>query len=123
MPNILLVEDHPVMRPTLRDLLALEGYAVQTAEDGLDALRQLEDRPFDLIITDFMMPQMDGLGLLKALRANARFQRMPVLMFTAAADPDVREKVMAAGADSFLLRPITAQALLLTVQRLLSRHG
>ncbi len=122
MPNILVVEDHPIMRPTLRDILALEGHTVQTAEDGRGALRLLEQHPVDLVITDFMMPEMDGLGLLKALRADARFERTPVLIFTAAANPNVRERVMAAGADDFLLRPITAQNLLLTVQRLLSCH-
>jgi two-component system, chemotaxis family, chemotaxis protein CheY len=122
MPSILVVEDHPVMRPTLRDLLALEGYTVQTAEDGHDALRHLERHAFDLIITDFMMPELDGLGLLKTLRADDRFTRMPVLMFTAAANPEIRAQVMAAGADDFLLRPITAQDLLRAVQRLLARH-
>jgi CheY-like chemotaxis protein len=119
MPNILVVEDHPVMRPTLRDILALEGYQVETAENGQDALRQLERASIDLIITDFVMPGLDGLGLLKALRADERFKRVPILIFTAAANPDVRAQVMAAGADDFLLRPITAQDLLLTVQRLL----
>jgi CheY-like chemotaxis protein len=123
MPDILIVEDHPIMRPALRDLLALEGHTVLTAVDGRDALRQLECAQVDLIITDFMMAEMDGLCLLKALRADGQFKHTPILMFTATATPDVREQAMSAGADDFLLRPITAQDLLLAVQRLLSRHS
>jgi CheY-like chemotaxis protein len=123
MPNILVVEDHPIMRPALRDILALEGYHVQTAENGRDALQRLERDVVDLIITDFIMPKLDGLGLLKAVRADSRLMDIPVLMFTSAANPDIRTQVMEAGADDFLLRPITAQNLLLTVRRLLSNHG
>jgi len=111
------------MRPALRDLLALEGHTVWTAEDGRDALRQLERKHIDLIITDFMMSEMNGLGLLKALRADARFEHTPVLMFTATANPGVRDQAMNAGADDFLLRPITARDLLLAVQRLLDGHS
>ncbi len=121
MPSILVVEDHPVMRPTLRDLLQLEGYRVCTAVHGGDALTRLEEEPVDLVITDFMMPELDGLTLLQTLRADERYAKLPVLMFTAAANPEIRARVMAAGADDFLLRPITPQDFLVAVRRLIQR--
>ncbi|MGC9398022.1 MAG: response regulator [Anaerolineae bacterium] len=121
MPSILIVEADPVMRPTLCDLLTLEGYEVRAARSGQEALRQLERHPTDLVITDFILPEMNGLDLLKALRADARWGDTPVLMFTSTADPVVRAQVMEAGADDFLLQPITVQDLLLTVRRRLFR--
>ncbi len=118
MVKILVVEDHPVMRPTLRDLLELEGYSVAVTVDGMDALSYLEKDKADLVITDFRMPRMDGLDLLKSLRADPRYLRLPVLMFTAVADPDICVQALAAGANEFLIRPITVRALLEAVQRL-----
>ncbi|MEA3310497.1 MAG: response regulator [Chloroflexota bacterium] len=112
MFTILVVEDHPILRPTLRDLLRLEGYTVVTATHGFEALERLQSVPVDLMITNFVLPELDGLELLKVMRADKRYQNLPVLVFTAAALPEVRDSVMAAGANDFLLRPITPQMLL-----------
>jgi len=119
MTTILVVEDHPVMRPTLRDLLKLEGYEVITAVNGLDAIDKLRDKPVELVITDFMMPKMDGLTLLKFLRSDDRYAHLPILLFTGNANPEVRNQAMDAGADEFLIRPITVQELFNTIERLI----
>ncbi len=119
MAQILLVEDHPIMRPTLRDLLQLEGHVVVTAIDGKDALARLSEADFDLVITDFLMPRLDGLGLVRALRSDRRYTSLPVLMFTATATPDISNAALEAGVDEFLLRPITPQHLFASVRRLL----
>ncbi len=111
MSTILIVEDHPIMRPTLRDLLRLEGYTVVTATHGFEALEQLQSAQVDLVITNFALPELDGLELLKIMRADVDYQNLPVLVFTAMALPEVRGSVMAAGANDFLLRPITPQML------------
>ncbi|MGC9357129.1 MAG: response regulator [Anaerolineae bacterium] len=122
MTSILLVEDHPIMRPTLRDILKLEGYTVVTAVNGEEALCYLEDSPTDLVITDFEMPVMNGLDLLRALRSNARYAQLPVVIFTATTDPDVCDAALSAGVDAFLIRPITPQDLFDTVRRLLAER-
>lgn len=119
MIKILVVEDHPVMRPTLRDLFQLEGYDVITAIHGRDALEKLSGAHVDLVITDFMMPKMDGLVLLKSLRSDPRYADLPILMFTANANPELQSKAIAAGVSGFLIRPITVQELLETVEQLL----
>lgn len=111
MPTILIVEDHPIMRPTLRDLLRLEGYSVLTAGDGLEALDLLHREQVDLVITNFTLPKLDGLELLKILRSDIKYQELPILVFTAVALPTVRDDVLATGANAFLLRPITPQML------------
>ncbi|MFP4345405.1 MAG: response regulator [Anaerolineales bacterium] len=119
MARILVVEDDAIMRPTLRDLLQLEGHTVLTATDGLEALAILGDTQIDLVITDFAMPQLDGLGLVSALRADPRLSSLPVIMFTASGTPGVCDAAFEAGANEFLLRPITPQHLFTSVQRLL----
>ncbi|HEY89573.1 MAG TPA: response regulator [Thermoflexia bacterium] len=123
MFTILVVEDHPIMRPTLRDLLRLEGYTVVTAMHGFEALDRLRVTPVDLVITNFALPELDGLELLKIIRADVNYQNLPVLVFTAIALPEVRGRVMAAGANDFLLRPITPQMLFEAISYWLAPQG
>ena len=119
MTNIMLVEDNLIMRAALRDLLRLQGYNVVTAVHGREALDRLGESAVDLLVTDFLMPEMDGLILLQNLRSDERYQSLPVIMFTAHVDPEIQKNVMAAGANDFLVRPITIDELVAAIQRVL----
>jgi CheY-like chemotaxis protein len=116
----MLVEDNPIMRSALHDLLQLSGYTVVTASHGREALERLADAPVDLIVTDYLMPEMNGVAFLESLRGDARYQESPVIMFTASNDPAVQDAVADAGADAFLMRPVTIEALLTLVQQCLN---
>ncbi len=120
MTKIMLIEDNPIMRSALRDLLQLSGYTVMTASHGREALDRLGDATVDLIVTDFLMPEMNGLAFLESLRADERYQNFPVIMFTASNDPEVQDTAAAAGADAFLVRPVTIEALLTLIQQCLN---
>jgi len=113
-PNVrfLVVDDFSTMRRIVHNLLKEIGYSnVEEAEDGVAALRKLEGGAFDLILTDWNMPNMDGLTLLKRVRANPNLSNLPVLMITAEAK---KENVLLAaqnGANGYIVKPFTATTL------------
>jgi len=108
-PRVLVVDDNADMRDYLRRLLAAE-VDVTTAVDGEDALARLRAEPaaFDLIISDVMMPRLDGLGLLTAIRADERLPPLPVVVLSARAGPDAAVDALELGADDYVVKPFTA---------------
>ena len=78
--SILLVDDEPNLRQLLRHMLELGGFAVVEAEDGLDALGKLAEITPDIMVLDVMMPNLDGVGLCKQLRASAKFNILNIIM-------------------------------------------
>lgn len=115
-PVILVAEDEPGIRDALALLLGLEGYDVVTAADGMQALEALQSRPFDLVITDRMMPRMNGEALLHRVRDDARLRDIPAILISAV--PRASDEA-AALADAFVGKPFEATSLLLTIRRLL----
>lgn len=113
-PNlrILVVDDFATMRRIIRNLLRDLGFTnVAEADDGTTAWPMLQAAQFDLLITDWNMPGMAGLDLLKAVRADARLAKLPVLMLTAEAK---REQIVAAaqaGVNGYVIKPFTAETL------------
>lgn len=83
MPKILIADDHAVTREPLARLLQYEGFDTATAANGLEALAALDSGSVDLLLMDMMMPKMDGLKLLEAVRADGRLRDTPVLVLTA----------------------------------------
>lgn len=81
--NILLVEDDPGFRMMLQNLLLLEGWLVEAAENGRDALDRMARRKYDLVISDIYMPVMDGIKFHRTLRGDSRFARLPFLFISA----------------------------------------
>jgi CheY-like chemotaxis protein len=118
-PAILVVEDEPGTREALQLLLDLEGYEVVTAANGMQGLHALVRSGFDLVITDQMMPMMDGVAFVAELRRDARFQRLPVIMMSASPRPP---GAAAALMDAFIAKPFELPALLRLVERVV-RHG
>jgi CheY-like chemotaxis protein len=119
MATVLVVEDYAVTRRMLSYTLAQDGYTVVTAAHGKEALKRLAETPVDIAIVDIAMPEMDGLTLLRHLRANERYKRLPIVMLTASGQDADRIQAKAEGANDFLSKPTSSRELLDTVNRLL----
>jgi PAS domain S-box-containing protein len=113
-PLVLVADDNADMRQYLVRLLA-ERYEVRAAADGEAALAAARERPPDLVLTDVMMPRLDGFGLLCELRADPRTRNAPVIMLSARAGEESRVEGMGAGADDYLVKPFSARELLARV--------
>lgn len=103
--QILAVDDSISMRMLLRSSLLQGGYNVAEAEDGLAALRWLESNNPALVITDINMPNMDGFGLISAVRAQQRFRDMPILVLTTESSDEKKQKARSAGATGWIVKP------------------
>ncbi len=121
--NILIAEDEPSLRENLQWLLEMEGYTVVAACDGLQALEFACLAPPDLVLTDVMMPQLDGYGLVKALRETTTTSTVPIIMLTAKADRRDVRMGMNLGADDYLTKPYRREELLETVRARLARKA
>lgn len=110
--RFLVVDDFSTMRRIVRNLLKELGFVnIQEAEDGVDALNKLRSAEFDFVVSDWNMPNMTGIELLSAIRADAKLKHLPVLMVTAEAK---RENIIAAaqaGASGYVVKPFTAATL------------
>ena len=100
--NILLVDDEPEYRLLLGNYLETEGHTVFIAEHGEDAIKKLDDAPMDIIISDVYMPVMDGLKFHKAVRATARFEKIPFLFVSGFDDQHTLSAVKQSKIDGFV---------------------
>ena len=112
MTTVLVADDSASMRQMLAHVLREGGYGVALAVDGADALRQLESEPADVILTDCHMPGLDGLALTRAVRADARWRHLPVLVLTTEVDAAMKQEGRAAGATGWLVKPFEPATLL-----------
>ena len=117
--RILLVEDSPRLRQTLGTALRKSGYAVDAAGDGEEGLWQARSNDYDVIVLDIMLPKLDGLGVLRALRAESR--PVHVLLLTARDTVADRVSGLQSGADDYLVKPFALEELLARVQALCRR--
>jgi len=108
--KILIVDDCQTTRKLLGLYLKSKGFEVVAAENGLDAIEKLGTNSINLVLSDLNMPYMDGIELVKALRADPGLSQMPVIMVTTEADPEEREKAITAGANGYMVKPVTADA-------------
>jgi DNA-binding response OmpR family regulator len=113
-PTILVADDNADMREYLKRLLT-PHYEVQTTEDGAAALSKLRRRRPDLLLCDVMMPQLDGFGLLRAIRTDPELQDLPVILLSARAGEESRVDGVNSGADDYLVKPFSARELLARV--------
>ena len=120
--EILVVDDERAVRESLRRALALEGYSVELAADGEEALRRLALRPPpDAVVLDILMPGVDGLEVCRRVRGQGI--GVPILMLTARAEVDSRVAGLDAGADDYLPKPFALAELLARLRALLRRAG
>lgn len=112
--KILVVDDFSTMRRIVRNLLVEIGFSnplIQEADDGNNALAMLRAAPFDLVVTDWNMPNMTGIDLLRAIRAEATLKGLPVLMVTAENNRDQIIAAAQAGVNGYVVKPFTAATL------------
>ncbi len=121
LARVLVVDDEPAVRDALRRALALEGYHVDLAADGAEAMRRLAAQPPDAMILDLLMPEIDGLELCRRIR-NAG-NETPVLVLTARDGVADRVTGLDAGADDYLAKPFALEELLARLRALLRRTG
>jgi two-component system chemotaxis response regulator CheY len=110
--RFLVVDDFSTMRRIVRNLLKELGFTnVQEAEDGVDALNKLRSAEFDFVVSDWNMPNMTGIDLLRAIRADAKLKHLPVMMVTAEAKRENIIEAAQAGASGYVVKPFTAATL------------
>ncbi|MDO8291922.1 MAG: chemotaxis response regulator CheY [Gallionella sp.] len=110
--RFLVVDDFSTMRRIVRNLLKELGFLnVQEAEDGVDALVKLRADEFDFVVSDWNMPNMTGIDLLREIRADAKLKHLPVLMVTAEAKKENIIEAAKAGASGYVVKPFTAATL------------
>jgi PAS domain S-box-containing protein len=113
-PRVLVADDNADMRQYIVRLLS-SRYEIVTVGDGLAALAEIRRQPPDLVLSDIMMPQLDGIGLLKALRADPVVRTLPVILLSARAGEESRVEGLEEGADDYLVKPFSAQELIARV--------
>lgn len=117
-----MVDDDRALRRAVSRALELEGYEVETAEDGVSALASLDerDREPDLVVLDVLMPNLDGVRACRAIRSRSQ---IPILMLTARTEVEQRVEGLEAGADDYLAKPFAVIELIARVRALLRRSG
>ena len=125
MQRILIVEDSPTMRALLMASLEdLDGGAkIIAVESGFEALRVLPREPFDLILTDINMPDINGLELVSFVKNDARFRSIPLVIVSTESSERDREKGLSLGADAYVVKPFEPEELRRLVEDLISRAG
>ena len=122
--KILVVDDFSTMRRIIKNLLRDLGFTnISEADDGQTALPMLQNGDFDFLVTDWNMPGMTGIDLLKAVRADAKLQGMPVLMVTAEAKKDQIVEAAQAGVNGYVVKPFTAETLKEKIEKIFERIG
>jgi two-component system chemotaxis response regulator CheY len=115
--RVMTVDDSKTMRDMVSYTLRQAGYAVSEAEDGQKALTALRAGAADLVITDLNMPNMDGMSLIRALRKEAKYRTVPILMLTTEADAAKKAEGREAGATGWIVKPFSPEKLLDVVKR------
>jgi cyclic di-GMP phosphodiesterase len=121
-PHLLLVEDNDSILEIMRDILEAEGYRVSCAANGKEALRAFEREVPDLIVSDVMMPHLDGFGLLKAVRARPDGVAVPFLFLSARTEQAATTQARQLGADDYLFKPFDPDELTMAVRARLERR-
>src|SRR5688572_21118447 len=120
-PRILIVEDEEPLVMLLRYNLEAEGYAVESASNGEDAeLKLAEDVP-DLVVLDWMIPNVSGIELCRRLRARPETAQLPIIMLTARGEESERVRGLATGADDYIVKPFSVPELVARIRALLRR--
>lgn len=122
--KFLVIDDFPTMRRIVRNLLKELGYSnAEEAEDGVDALAKLRENKFDFVVSDWNMPNLDGLEMLKQIRQDDALKHLPVLMVTAEAKKENIIEAAQAGASGYVVKPFTAGTLEEKLNKIFEKLG
>ncbi len=116
---IMTVDDSASVRQMVNFTLRNAGYDVIEAADGRDALSKLNGSPVHMVITDLNMPNLDGIGLIRALRAIATYKFIPIIMLTTESQAEKKQEGKTAGATGWIVKPFQPEQLLAVVKKVL----
>ena len=119
MTSILTIDDSTSMRQMVAFILQQAGYDVVEAVDGVDGLAKASENKFTLSITDVNMPNMDGISLIKELRATSDYQFTPILLLTTESGKEIKQEARKAGATGWLVKPFAPDQLLSTIKKVI----
>lgn len=120
-PRILVADDEPDLLQIMRETLEREGFRVDTAVDGADALSQIRANPPDIAVLDLRMPALDGFGVCRELRKDPIYEHLPVIILSASGTRDSKVEGLNLGADDFITKPVDIVELLARVRMILKR--
>lgn len=119
--RVLVVEDSPTMRQLIIFALKrLRNLEIVEANDGVEGLKKMSEKKFDLVLTDINMPVMDGIKLITLIRKDDAHKEVPIVVITTEGGADDREKALSLGANTYITKPIQAAHVLTTVKQLLN---
>ncbi|THD35102.1 MAG: response regulator [Sphingomonas sp.] len=119
--NVIFIEDDPMNRRVVADMLDVAGATMAEAENGEIGLKMIDAHDYDMALIDLRMPGMDGITAIKAIRARTDAKaKMPIIVVTADTALDLRERCIAAGADEVLFKPVAMDALFEAMGRILA---
>ncbi len=122
--RIMVIDDFSTMRRIVKNILKQLGYTeIEEAEDGEHALSKLREKPVQFIISDWNMPKMDGLELLKNVRNDSQLKEIPFLMVTAESEKENIMAAIGAGVSNYIVKPFTAEILKEKMDKVLEKHG
>jgi two-component system chemotaxis response regulator CheY len=120
--KILVVDDFATMRRILKNILRQLGFEnVEEAEDGQQAYNKLKSGGFKFVVSDWNMPNLDGLGLLKKIRSDPDLRELPVLMVTAEAEKEKVVEAIKAGVNNYIVKPFTAEVMKEKMDKILDK--
>lgn len=117
--KVLVVDDSAVIRQVEETVLVKAGYEVVSANGGKEALVKMETAAFNLVLTDLNMPDLDGVSLIKQVRASAKHRLTPIVMVTTESKDSKKQEGKSAGATAWMVKPFTPDQLLAVVKRIL----
>jgi len=120
--KILIVEDNDLNLKLFRDLLEANGYATYETKEGIEAISLTRNVQPDLIIMDIQLPEISGLDITRKIKSDPSISHVPIIAVTAFAMKDDEEKIMAAGCEAYLSKPIAIDDFLKTIRRFLEPH-
>ncbi len=118
VPNILVVEDNNMVAQGIKKIFTRQGYNVEIAVDGMDAMEKLMNNVYDMVITDLAMPKVTGQQLIQAIKRNL-YKDVKIIVITSTTDEVVVAEMLALGADDYVTKPFNAADLLNRVKKLL----
>ena len=116
---IMTVDDSASIRQMVSFTLRDAGYEVVEAVDGKDALSKVDNQPLNMVLTDLNMPNLDGIGLIRALRAHAACKFIPIVMLTTESQAERKQEGKAAGATGWIVKPFKPEQLIAVVKKVL----
>jgi two-component system chemotaxis response regulator CheY len=122
--KVLVVDDFSTMRRIVKNLLKQIGFTnIDEAEDGEQAYSKLKSESFGLVVSDWNMPNLDGLGLIKKVRADSKINSIPILMVTAEAEKDRVIEAIQAGVNNYIVKPFTGEVLKEKIDGIFAKTG